>query len=174
MIDWVLSLPLVPAILLLWIGVTCRGGGTHLLGRGAQRLAHRGKVAELQDSEKVARAVDTINRFGAPIVALSFLTVGFQTAVQFASGLTRMPARRYVPALLIGALAWAVVYATVGLAAIGLWFQLFLRSPWAAVVLVLVVGLVVAALVIHRHRARSGTDRPADDLSGGPVPPPAA
>lgn len=154
MIEWIQSLPLVPAVIFLWIVVFCRAGGTHLLGRGAQHLAHRGKVAELAESEKVQRAVGIINRWGAPVVAVSFLTVGFQTAANFASGLTRMPWPRYLAALLIGGFAWAVIYATVGLAAVMLWIELFLRSPWAALLLAGVLAVVVVAVIRHRRRRR--------------------
>uniref|UniRef100_UPI00404AC842 hypothetical protein n=1 Tax=Brachybacterium sp. GPGPB12 TaxID=3023517 RepID=UPI00404AC842 len=87
-------------------------------------------------------------------MALSFLTVGFQTAANAAAGLTAMPARRYLPALAVGGLAWAIIYATVGLVAVAGWFELFLISPAGAVaVLALLVPLV--ALVAH-HRRRTG------------------
>src|SRR5699024_2363610 len=80
------------------------------------------------ESPGVTRASELINRWGAPVVALSFLTVGFQTAANAAAGLTGMPARRYLPALAIGGLAWALIYATVGLVAFMAWFELFLVS----------------------------------------------
>lgn len=51
------------------------------------------------------------SRFGVFAVPLSFLTIGVQTAANFSAGLTRMPARRYVPALLVGCVIWAAIYA---------------------------------------------------------------
>ena len=63
------------------------------------------------------RASRIVNKWGAPVVAFSFLTIGFQTACNAAAGLTGMPLRRYLPALAVGGFAWAIIYATVGLVA---------------------------------------------------------
>jgi membrane protein DedA with SNARE-associated domain len=164
-IEWIGSLPLVPAIGLLWVVVLCRAGGTYLVGRGAHRLAHRGRLARLIESPSVERAIGIVNRCGAPVVALSFLTVGFQTAANLSAGLTRMPVIRYLPALLIGGLAWAVIYATVGLAVVVAWIQLFLLSPWVALlVLALVIALVVG-LVLRRRRRRSVSGPSAEQVT---------
>ncbi|MDO5661237.1 MAG: VTT domain-containing protein [Brachybacterium sp.] len=168
-VDWVFALPLVPAIAVLWVIVFLRAGATYMLGRGAHRVARRGRVAELVESPKVAAAIDVVNRWGAPVVSLSFLTVGFQTAVNFSAGLTRMPYRFYVPALAIGGFAWAVLYATVGLAAIGLWLELFLRSPWAALAVLVIIAVIVGALVRRRRRHRDALDRFRDDMGDGAV-----
>ncbi len=154
MMDWVQSLPIVPAVAFLYVVVLCRAGATYALGRGARKAANRGKVAGWLVSPRVERATRIVNKWGAPVVAFSFLTIGFQTACNAAAGLTGMPLKRYLPALAAGGFAWAIIYATVGLAAIGLWLQLFFRSPWAAVVaLALVVALVIQLV---RHKRRSG------------------
>ena len=86
------------------------------------------------------------------MVALSFLTVGFQTAANAAAGLTGMPAKRYLPALAIGGLAWAFIYATVGLVAFMAWFELFLVSPWGAVAVLALVVVLIAVLLRHKRR----------------------
>lgn len=154
MMEWVRELPLLPAVAFLYVVIWCRAGATYLLGRGARKAAHRGRIADLLESPGVTRATALIHRWGAPVVALSFLTVGFQTAANAAAGLTGMPAKRYLPALAIGGLAWAFIYATVGLVAFMAWFELFLVSPWGAVaVLALIVTLIA---VLLRHRRRTG------------------
>ena len=51
-------------------------------------------------------------------MTVSFLTVGLQTVVNAAAGLIRMPWIRYTVAMLIGCIAWAAIYATVGIAAV--------------------------------------------------------
>lgn len=152
--QWVQDLPLLPAVAFLYVVIWCRAGATYLVGRGARRAANRGRVAAFLTSPGVSRATALIHRWGAPVVALSFLTVGFQTAANAAAGLTGMPARRYLPALAVGGLAWAVIYATVGLVAVGAWFELFLISPWGAVAVLALVVVLVA--VILRHRRRTG------------------
>lgn len=153
MMDWVQSLPLLPAVGFLYLVILLRAGGTYALGRGARKAADRGRVAALLERPRVRGAMDLINRWGAPVVALSFLTVGFQTAVNAAAGLTGMPLRRYLPALAIGGLAWAIIYATVGLVVVLGWLELFWRSPWAAVAVLALVAVIVALLVLRRRRA---------------------
>lgn len=152
MMDWIGSLPLGPAIGVLYLVVLCRAGATYAVGRAARRAADRGKVARFLDRPRVARATGIVNSWGAPVVALSFLTVGFQTAANLAAGLTGMPLRRYLPALLAGGLAWAAIYATVGLVAFAAWLELFLRSPWAAVAVLAIVAAVVVVIVLSRRR----------------------
>ena len=153
MMDWVQGMPLWEAIAFLYFVVLCRAGGTYAVGRGARSAVRRGRFAEYMASPQFERATAIVHRWGAPVVALSFLTVGFQTAVNAAAGVLGMPLRRYLPALLVGGLVWSIIYATVGLAAIGLWFRLFLHSPWAAVVvLALVLATIVAVVALRRRR----------------------
>ncbi|MDO5493589.1 MAG: VTT domain-containing protein [Nesterenkonia sp.] len=154
--EWILAQPLAAAIGLLFVVVFLRAGATYLLGRGAHRLADRGRGAAVLRSPKVIAATGAVNRWGAPVVALSFLTVGFQTALNAAAGLTRMPVSRYLPALIVGGLAWATLYATVGLAAAALWLQLFLHSPWAAWIAVIAAVAAVTAVVMRRRAHRNG------------------
>lgn len=169
MMDWVQELPLLPAVAFLYVVIWCRAGATYLLGRGARKAADRGRIATFLASPGVKRATDLVNRWGAPVVVLSFFTVGFQTAVNAAAGLTGMSAKRYLPALAIGGLAWAFIYATIGLVAFGAWFELFLISPWAAVAALAVVVALIAVLLRHKRRTGGvlGTDATpeADDAA---------
>ncbi|MFC0674213.1 DedA family protein [Brachybacterium hainanense] len=166
MMAWIDSLPLLPAVAFLYVVILARAGGTYALGRGAHRLADRGRMARFLREERVSRAIGVVHRWGAPVVAVSFLTVGFQTAVNAAAGLTRMPLRRYLPALAIGGLAWAVIYATVGLAAVMLWLELFLRSPWAALLLLALILLGVLLALRLRRRRRDAATAEAERVPG--------
>ncbi|WP_083713261.1 DedA family protein [Brachybacterium sp. P6-10-X1] len=152
MMEWVRSLPLLPAVGFLYVVIWMRAGATYAVGRAARRAARRGRVAAFLESPRVQRATEIVHRWGAPVVALSFLTVGFQTAANAAAGLTGMPLKRYLPALALGGLAWAVIYATIGLVAVAAWFELFLRSPWAAVAVLALVVVLIAVLLRHRRR----------------------
>lgn len=164
MMDWVESLPLLQAMGFLYVVIWLRAGSTYALGRGARRVARRGRIAAFLESPRVERATEIVNRWGAPVVALSFLTVGFQTAVNAAAGLTGMPLKRYLPALAIGGAAWAFIYATIGLVAFAAWLELFLRSPWAAVAVLVLVVVLIAVLLRHRRRA-GGLLAPADEIA---------
>lgn len=168
MMERILELPLAAAVGVLWAIVLCRAGATYALGRLAGSWAQRGRIGAFLAGPRVTRAQDSVRRWGAPVVAASFLTVGFQTAMNAAAGLTRMPLTRYVPALVIGGLAWAVLYATIGLAAVVMWLELSLLSPWAAVAGVVLVALVIALIVRRRRRRTTGISpaAPASPAAG--------
>ena len=68
-----------------------------------------------------------------------------------------MPWIRYTIAMLIGCVAWALIYATVGIAAVEAAVALAAHSPWALVALLaVVIGVVVAVIVVWRRRDRPG------------------
>lgn len=136
--DW----PIVPLFLML-VGVAfCRGGATYLLARGGRTLveSHRS-----HDGIWLTRGEDVVRRWGAPAVSLGFLTIGLQTAILLAAGTLRMPPRRFVPALVVGALMWAAVYVSVGVAVL----EAFWGSGRVWLVLVL-LGVVALALFAAR------------------------
>lgn len=146
--DW----PVLPLYLFLVVVAFGRGGATYVVGRGARGAA--GRRWRL-DSAWVARGEDVVRRFGAPAVTLCFLTVGVQTAVNLAAGTLRMPARRYVPALLAGALLWAGVYLTVGVTVVDAFWGG--SRPWLLLVVLVAVAatVVVVRRVLRRGRAVS-------------------
>src|SRR5690625_3572480 len=89
-----------------------RGLLTCLLGRAADAGAGRTRARRLLESAGFDRARRLISRWGPPVVSISFLTIGFQTLVNVAAGAGRMPWRRYLPALAVGAVLWGLLYAT--------------------------------------------------------------
>ena len=143
------DLPVAAAYVFLVAVAFCRGGATYLVGR----LVRRAKVL---DRPAVRRAEDVVRRVGPSAVSLSFLTVGVQTAVNAAAGLLRMPWRYYVPALLVGALVWAAIYLTVGLAVVHAWLSG--DGRW------LLAGLAALALVAAvSWRSRSAEVSPREE-----------
>lgn len=91
-----------------------------------------------------------VRRVGAPAVTVSFLTVGFQTAVIAASGALRMPLTRFVPAAALGSAVWAVVYTTIGFAVVEAWLTGG-GGPWLLLLLCLLAAVwAVTALVARR------------------------
>jgi membrane protein DedA with SNARE-associated domain len=95
-----------------------------------------------------------LERWGAPVVTLSFFTVGIQTAVNLAAGVGRMSLRRYLPAVTLGCVIWALLYATAGFVTFAAWRRLYELSAPTAILLVvgLAVGLVTFATWQLRHR----------------------
>lgn len=141
----------------LFVIVMFRAGGTYLLGRLLRRGGEQGRGARMMQRPGFQRASEQLNRWGAPAVSLSFLTVGVQTMVNLAAGFTRMPLARYLPALVLGCIAWACIYATAGFIGISAAVNLYRVHPALAwgLGLLLVAGL----LLFLRSQRRTGTPR---------------
>ncbi|WP_424215917.1 DedA family protein (plasmid) [Streptomyces sp. BI20] len=140
----------------LYLIVLLRAGGTFAVGWLAGAGARRSRFAERFSSAKFQRAERAIQRWGAPVVAVSFLTVGFQTVVNFLAGSMRMPLSRYLPALFLGGAAWALIYATAGLGILRMLAGLFAERTALGVSAVVVLLLGVSALVLLRRRRSAG------------------
>lgn len=142
------DIPVAAAYLFLVAVAFLRGGATYAVGRAARGAGARAeRTRRLLERPAMARAEQVVGRWGAPVVALSFLTIGVQSLVNAAAGALQMPLRRYLPGLIVGALLWAALYVTVGLAMIQAWVASE-NGLWllAAVAAVVVVGAVTVVL----------------------------
>jgi membrane protein DedA with SNARE-associated domain len=116
------DIPVAAAYLFLVAVAFLRGGATYAVGRLARRAGDRPeRTRRLLERPGMARAEQAVARWGAPVVAVSFLTIGFQSLVNAAAGVLQMPLRRYLPGLLVGALVWAGIYVTIGIAVLQAW-----------------------------------------------------
>ncbi len=152
----------------LYVIVLLRAGGTFAVGWLAGAGARRSRLAARFSTERFQRVERAIQRWGAPVVAVSFLTIGFQTAANFLAGSMRMPLPRYLPALFVGGAAWALLYATVGIGALEMLGKVFADSTALGVAVVTAVVLAVCGVLAYRKRkpARSVADTEAE----GPAP----
>ena len=152
--DW----PVWLVFVALWAGAFARGTATYWVGRGVRAGGSRSRWARHLDSTVVQRAEGWVRRFGAPAVTLGFLTVGVQTAINASAGMLRMPQRRFLPAVTLGAALWSLVYTTVGFTVLDAWFG-DLSWWWALVA----VGVVVAIVLVSRRLERpAAIDADAD------------
>lgn len=159
--DWLEGRSFAVAFAILFLIVLLRAQATYWAGRGAAAGARHTRLRRRLDGARATRTVAALNRWGLPVVTVSFLTIGFQTLVNAMAGFTRMRWGRYTVAMVPGCVAWAAIYATVGFAAITGWMNL--QGAWKWVSLGAIVGLVIAGLVIAGHvrrmRQRVTTDR---------------
>ncbi|KTR11725.1 DedA family protein [Curtobacterium luteum] len=146
------DLPFWPLVAALLVIVFCRAQATYWLARLAVTGASRSRWGRWLDSAAVRRGSALLDRFGLPVVSVSFLTVGLQTVLNAAAGLARVPWWRYTVAMLVGCIAWAFVYATVGLALFWAVLAAFAGSPWGVVAIVVVVAAGAAGWVVFRRR----------------------
>ncbi|HRO93727.1 MULTISPECIES: VTT domain-containing protein [Micrococcaceae] len=149
MMDWIASLPLGWAILLFWSLAIVRATTTYALARGIAAGAERTSLRRHLSGPLYLRAMRFVDRWGPWAIPLCFMTVGLQTAVISTAGITRMRWRRFIPAMLVGALIWGVIYGTVGMAVVWAVITTAMASPWAAAALVLALA-GVAVLVLWR------------------------
>ena len=166
--GWNLPFPAVVAA--LFVIVMLRANGTYWLGRLGSAGARRTRLGRLLDSPGYARATERIDRFGPPVVALSFLTIGFQTVANLAAGVTNMKLRHYLPAVTIGSIAWAFLYATLGTVGLDLFSRLYALSPAAAIALIVVAVLAIAAYLLlefRNHGHATETSAPGMEKPGG-------
>ncbi|MEU6331938.1 VTT domain-containing protein [Streptomyces sp. NPDC047049] len=145
----------------LYAIVLLRAGGTFAVGRLAGAGARRGRLAERISTARFRRAERAIQRWGAPVVAVSFLTVGFQTAANFLAGSMRMPLSRYLPALFVGGAGWALVYATAGVGALELLARLSAGQTAIGVAAVAAFLLGVCGVMVYRRRKAAAAPRDA-------------
>jgi membrane protein DedA with SNARE-associated domain len=145
--DW----PVALTFLFFFLVALARGAATYAAGRALRAGSQRSPLAGRLDRPAVQRAERLVARLGAPAVSLSFLTIGFQTAVNAAAGALRMPPRRYLPAVVVGALVWATIYTTLGFAVLEAWFGR-VQWPWAVGALLAVVLVVTCTLLVRRRR----------------------
>ncbi|MFF8828810.1 DedA family protein [Streptomyces sp. NPDC015131] len=150
----------------LYVIVLLRAGGTFAVGWLTGAGARRSRFAERISSARFQRAERAIQRWGAPVVAVSFLTVGLQTAANFLAGSMRMPLSRYLPALFVGGAAWALIYATAGVGVLTVLGSLFAERAALGLSAVAALLLALCALVVYRRRRATlpSPDPAADEV----------
>lgn len=149
-IDRILTLPWGLAFAALWAGVMVRANATYWIGRGLAAGTAHSRWASLLTSPTYARAQALYDRWGVLAVPFSFCTIGVQSLVQLAAGVTRMPLTRYLPAVAVGCAIWAALYSTVGLALVATWLEA--GGAWA-----LTAALLLVAVVAWVRLRRSGS-----------------
>lgn len=165
--EWFDALPIEVALAFMWVVGIVRTSIVYALGAlAAEGGARLDRIRKAMDSPLYRKARRLINRWGVIAVPLCFLTVGLQTAVIITTGFTKMPLRRWVPAMLVGTFMWACIYTTIGfaiLAALGL-------EPWmfpVALAIVITVLVIVSQLRerrINRETVVNATENTVENI----------
>lgn len=152
--SWLEGKPFAITFAVLFAIVLLRAQATYWLGRGVTAGVLHTRFASTLTNPRTTKAIASLHRWGPPLVTMSFLTIGFQTVVNAAAGLIRMPWVRYTIAMVIGCVAWALIYSTIGIAAVEGAIALAAHSPWALAGVIFLVLVVVAAVMVTRRRRR--------------------
>ncbi|WP_209324665.1 DedA family protein [Brevibacterium renqingii] len=156
-LNW--SFPVAVTWLILFGIILARAGGTFLLGRLARSGMRKiERVDRIMSGPKYRRAEAMIERYGAPVIAVSFLMIGVQTVLNLAAGTTGMSYRRYLPALAVGGAMWATIYSTVGLIGFKALAAGYQAAPGLTVGLAVCFALAVAGLVIGLKKPHDSSE----------------
>ena len=157
--DW----PFALTYAVFFAGAMARANLTYWLGWGARRGGERTRAARHLDSPLVRRAETLVARFGAPAVALSFLTVGVQSAINLAAGILRMPLWRFEIGAIVGSIVWAAIYSTVGFAVVEAWIGGAASTVWGWLAVGAVgIGLTLWLSRVARRRLLTVPEAPED------------
>ena len=148
MLERIHSLPYPGVFLFFWCLAMMRSHTMYWIGRGITAGTARTRWVSLLESPVYARAQAWSARWGVLAVPVSFLTVGIQSVIQLSAGVARMPLRRYVAATAAGAIAWAAVYTTIGMAILTAW----LTGPTGRLASLMMLTVLVLVVVIRRSR----------------------
>jgi len=152
MLERIHSLPYPWVFLFFWCLAMMRSHTMYWIGRGITAGTARSRWVSLLESPVYARAQAWSARWGVLAVPVSFLTVGIQSVIQLSAGVARMPQRHYVAATAAGAIAWAAVYTTIGMAILTAW----LTGPTGRLICLLMLTALVLVVVIRRSRVMRG------------------
>lgn len=152
--------PLLAVVAGLWVIVMARANGTYWLGRAIANGTARTRARRMLESKHYRTAQRWLNRWGAPAVTVSFLTIGVQTMVNLGAGIMRMSLKRYLPAVAIGCVMWAFMYGTIGF--IG-WIAVVRLWEFSPLLTVLVGIALVAAVVLYVWAGRRDGEAAAED-----------
>ncbi|OLO78930.1 DedA family protein [Actinomyces oris] len=152
MLERIHSLPYPWVFLFFWCLAMMRSHTMYWIGRGITAGTARTRWVSLLESPVYARAQAWSARWGVLAVPVSFLTVGIQSVIQLSAGVARMPLRRYVAATAAGAIAWAAVYTTIGMAILTAW----LTGPTGRLICLLMLTALALVVVIRRSRVMRG------------------
>ena len=167
--DFLQGWPFWLVFAFLYSGATIRGQATYWAGRivteQALRRVHptsgwRLRAYEWLQGDGTRRGIEAIRRWGLIVVPFSYLTVGFQTMVNAAAGVLRIHWAKFSLAQVPGALAWAVIYSTIGFAVWEAALAAAAGSPWGVAVLSAIVVAIVTGVLVRRRRSRRGESAP--------------
>lgn len=159
-VNWLVNdAPFVATFGFFFMLAMARGNATYWVGRAVARGVEKTRYQRILHGRMYQRAQRFIARWGMLAVPLCFLTVGIQSAVNASAGVSRMPLRRYLPAVTVGALLWATIYTTVGIAIFYAWFSL--EWPYLVGGALLIVLVIFFLVRIHRRQAKAASSEEA-------------
>ena len=125
---------------------------------GRNRSSAKKTTTQTASVGSASRAERWLDRFGWPLVPLAYLTVGVQSAVMAAAGILRMRWALFTVAQVPGAVAWALIYTTIGFAA---WEALIGQAvgSWLGWLVLALAVLIGGSWLVTRRLRRAQTEK---------------
>lgn len=168
--DFLANGPFWLVFAVLFVGAMLRGQMMYWIGRipteqalkrTAPTTGWRGRAHEWLSGGGADAGIRSIRRWGLPVVSAGYLTIGFQSVVQAAAGVLRIPLPWYILAQIPGALAWALIYSTIGFALWAAALAAAAGSPWGVAAIIALLATAVSAILLRRRRRRAASLLPA-------------
>lgn len=129
--------------------------GYKTLTKSSYRWAWLEKVAATIKRTAQGKGSQALHRWGLPAVFFSFFMTGTKTVVNAAAGLTQMRFWVWLGPMVLGSIAHACIYATIGWAAWTAALKAAAGSPLGAGLILLICALVILVIVRARKRSRA-------------------
>jgi membrane protein DedA with SNARE-associated domain len=106
------------------------------------------------DQEKIARTGRWVERFGAPVVAVSRLIPVFRSAPPYAAGVVKMRYSVFIAMSTLGSVVWITAWALIGKAVGSRWPQWKQHLDYVDYAVVVLIVLGLGWWLLQRRRAR--------------------
>ncbi|PXY20031.1 DedA family protein [Prauserella flavalba] len=158
----------VPEFLLMWsVTTVCAIAGDsvgYLIGWKLGPKLRQTKVVRRHGADGWDRTTDVLRRRGALAVLIAIFLPVLRTLMPAAAGTARLPLRKFLPAVVVGAAAWCALHIGIGVAA-GEAARRIEKAVGAGswIVLGVVVAVVAVVIVVRRRRAKAQEANDAKD-----------
>ena len=127
--------------------------GHYWLGRAVRAGRVQASWAQKHAADKQRLAGERLELWGWPLIPISYLMIGMQTAVQMTAGLTGWRWGRYTLASVIGWVVWGAIYGMGGMVVLTGVVILAIHAWWMAAVFVFAITTAVVLIVRLRRAA---------------------
>ena len=144
-----------------------RLGTTQALKRMRPKEGVRLRIHQWLSADEAGRGRAVLNRWGLPAISFAYLTVGLQSMILAAAGVTRVKWHAFTLAQIPGACAWGLIYSTVGFAVWkAMWHAAVSGHPLITVAVVVVIVAAIVLLVYYERAKRHQTQQHSEDPVG--------
>jgi len=138
----------------LWLATAAAIGGAGAIDQAwfhlSRRFRHNRRIEAISRRPAFARCLDLLGRHPAWFVFLFRFAYGLRAVAPVAIGLSRVPARLFVPLNMLAAIVWGIGFTALGYA-LGPAFEAA-EARWGTTIEIAAIALSVLAFAFALHR----------------------